>query len=132
MDQSLGTSTSFCSKMMPPWESDLSETEIPFDLVVGRDGGLGEEAAEGEAGGFLLGLRQGGSGRGGGGFGYGFQFGRLDFCHLDFCHQGALLIRFYACCSDSGVQGAGGESGWNGFLKDRFFRPFGAGTSFSG
>ncbi len=33
---------------------DLSEAEIPFDFVVGRDAGLGEEAAEGEAGGFLL------------------------------------------------------------------------------
>src|SRR5208282_1010338 len=33
---------------------DLSETEIPFEFVVGRDAGLGEEAAEGETGGGLL------------------------------------------------------------------------------
>src|SRR5579864_1973414 len=33
---------------------DLSEAEIPFDLGIGRDAGLGEEAAEGEAGGLLL------------------------------------------------------------------------------
>ena len=52
---------------------DLSEAEFPFDFVVGRDAGLGEEAAEGEAGGLLLcgggeGSRGGGGG-GGGGFG---------------------------------------------------------------
>ena len=46
---------------------DLSETEVPLDLVVGGDAGLGEEAAEGEAGGLLL-----GGGSGGCGFGYGF------------------------------------------------------------
>ena len=33
---------------------DLSETEFPFDFVVGGNTGLGEEAAEGEAGGLLL------------------------------------------------------------------------------
>jgi hypothetical protein len=55
---------------------DLREAEIPFDFVVGRDAGLGEEAAEGEAGGGLL-LRGGacGDGSGYGGFGYGLQFG---------------------------------------------------------
>ena len=51
---------------------DLSEAEIPFDFVVGGDAGLGEEAAEGEAGGLLL----CGGRRCGGGFGYGFHF-----CH---------------------------------------------------
>ncbi len=33
---------------------DLSETEIPFDFVVGRDAEFGEQAAEGQAGGVLL------------------------------------------------------------------------------
>ncbi len=33
---------------------DLGEAEFPLDFVVGRDAGLGEEAAEGEAGGLLL------------------------------------------------------------------------------
>jgi hypothetical protein len=33
---------------------DLSEAEIPFEFIVGRDAGLGEEAAEGETGGGLL------------------------------------------------------------------------------
>ena len=39
--------------------SDLSEAEIPFEFVVGRDAGLGEEAAEGKAG---SGLFDGGDG----------------------------------------------------------------------
>ena len=34
---------------------DLGEAEIPFHLVVGGNSELGEEAAEGEAGGLLLG-----------------------------------------------------------------------------
>ena len=51
---------------------DLSEAEIPFDFVVGGYAGLGEEAAEGEAGGLLLCWGR----RCGGGFGYGFHF-----CH---------------------------------------------------
>ena len=33
---------------------DLGKTEFPFDLVVGGDAGLGEEAAELQAGGLLL------------------------------------------------------------------------------
>ena len=51
---------------------DLSGAQFPFDLVVGRDAGLGEEAAEGQAGGFLLLCRRGGSGgRDGGGGSFG-------------------------------------------------------------
>ena len=49
---------------------NLSEAEIPFDFGVGGDAGLGEEAAEGEAGGLLLGRLDGGCG-----FGHGFEFG---------------------------------------------------------
>ena len=33
---------------------DLGEAEFPFDFVVGRDAGLGEEAAEGQAGGVFF------------------------------------------------------------------------------
>ncbi len=55
---------------------DLSEAKFPFDFVVRGDAGLGEEAAEGEAGGLLLGGGKVRGGRGGGGFVYGF-----DFCH---------------------------------------------------
>ena len=61
---------------------DLSEAEIPFDFVVGRDTRLGKQAAEGKAGGLLLrdgGVRDSGvrgdGGSGSGGFGSGFQFG---------------------------------------------------------
>ena len=48
IDQSLGTSTSFCSKMMLPLASVMERgTEFPFDFVVGGDAGFGEVAAEG-------------------------------------------------------------------------------------
>ena len=41
--------------MTLPWASVIERSaELPFDFVVGRDAGLGEEAAEGEAGGLLL------------------------------------------------------------------------------
>ena len=46
--------------------SNLGGAEVPFDFVVGRDVGLGEEAAEGEAGRLLLGLGLGGGRRSGG------------------------------------------------------------------
>src|ERR1700688_1446673 len=49
---------------------DLGQAEIPFDLVVGGYAGLGEEAAEGDAGGLLLGGLDSGDRR----FGYGFEF----------------------------------------------------------
>ena len=45
---------------------DLGEAEIPFEFVVGRDAGLGEEAAEGETGGGLLISGGGGDGNGSG------------------------------------------------------------------
>ena len=52
MDQSLGTSTSFLLEdHVALGVGDLSETEFPFDFVVGGDAGLGEESAELEAGG---------------------------------------------------------------------------------
>ena len=48
IDQSLGTSTSFCSKMMSALGvGDGGGAEFPFDFVVGGDSGFGEEAAEG-------------------------------------------------------------------------------------
>ena len=81
---------------------DLSEAEIPFDFVVGGNAGLGEEAAEGEAGGLLLGVSVQGSTR--------LRWIRLTV--FNFCHQGLSLIRFYGGCADSGVRAAGGESGW--------------------
>ena len=41
--------------MTLPWASVIwASAEFPFDFVVGRDAGLGEEAAEGETGGGLL------------------------------------------------------------------------------
>src|SRR5207302_5005506 len=43
--------------------SDLGEAEIPLEFVVGGDAGLGEEAAEGEAGSGLLIGGGGGAGR---------------------------------------------------------------------
>jgi len=47
MDQSFGTSTFFCSKIMPPGIGDLSVAEFPLDFGVWGDAGLGEKAAEG-------------------------------------------------------------------------------------
>ena len=57
---------------------NLSQTEIPLDFVVGRDARLGEEAAEGEAGGLLL--RGDSEVEGGRGGRCGFVDG-FDFCH---------------------------------------------------
>ena len=102
MDQSLGTSTSFCSKMTLPWASVIWRGGDPIRLRRRERRRLGEEAAEGEAGGLLLsGAARDGTDEGGrGGFGYGFQF----------CH-GLSIIRFYACRVDSGVRPADGGSG---------------------
>ena len=83
---------------------DLGEAEIPFDFIVGGDGGFGEEAAEGEARGRLL----CGDGRGDGGFGYEFQF----------CHGALQLLDSIACSSDSGVQVGGGIGVVLGCVKD--------------
>jgi len=47
---------------------DLSGTALPFDLVVGRDAGFGEEAAEGQARGFPGGGGRDALGRGVGSF----------------------------------------------------------------
>ena len=79
---------------------DLSEAEIPFDFVVGRDAGLGEEAAEGEAGGLLL--RGDGRGCWDGRFGYGFQF----------CHWALQLLDSMRVAPIQASGPAGGESGW--------------------
>ncbi len=44
---------------------DLRQAQLPLELVVGRDAGLGEEALEGQAGRALLGVAFGGGSRGG-------------------------------------------------------------------
>ena len=81
MDQSTGTSTSFCSKMvLPLGVGDGGGAALPLDLVVGRDAGAGELAREAEAG--------GGSGFGGGGSGCGGGV-RLWGCLRGLGHLGA-------------------------------------------
>ncbi len=87
---------------------DLGEAEIPLEFVVGGDAGLGEEAAEGQAGGGLPGVRGdgGGWGRGNGSDLIGSRGSGFDLGHR-FLH---VVIRFYPSWPDSGVPGGGREN----------------------